>query len=269
MPVLVRPHPARMKEWADVDLSAESDVAVWGGNPIDADAKAGYYNSLYHSAAVVGLNTSAFLEGAIVGRPVFATLLPEHHENQEGTIHFHYLMNVAGGLLQHVSARSAEHVASDERRAHGQRAGLFAQPPVCRSVHPAPRRRRRGNTCVRRGSGTARSATTPACPGSVSVSRCCCAALAPVAALARVRGRCAAGTECARTRDCGQGPCAQERVRRCLAREGRVEGCGAAPERRRAARRQRHKAERAAEWRRTKTMQKLKQRMKKRIGIAS
>jgi hypothetical protein len=37
----------------------------------------------------------------------------------------------------------------------------------------------------------------------------------------------------------------------------------------RLARRQRHKAERAAEWRRTKTMHKLKQRIKKRIGIAS
>ena len=99
-PILVRPHPARLKEWADVDLSAERAVAVWGCNPVDSDAKTEYFDSLSHSAAIVGLNTSAFLEGSIVGRPAFATLLPEHHENQEGTLHFHYLMNVGGGLLQ-------------------------------------------------------------------------------------------------------------------------------------------------------------------------
>jgi hypothetical protein len=37
----------------------------------------------------------------------------------------------------------------------------------------------------------------------------------------------------------------------------------------RLAQRRRHKAQRAAEWRRTKTMHKLKQRIKKRIGMAS
>jgi hypothetical protein len=37
----------------------------------------------------------------------------------------------------------------------------------------------------------------------------------------------------------------------------------------RVAQRRRHKAQRAAEWRRTKTMHKLKQRIKKRIGLAS
>jgi hypothetical protein len=37
----------------------------------------------------------------------------------------------------------------------------------------------------------------------------------------------------------------------------------------RLAERQRYKAQRAAEWRRSKTMQKLKHRIKKRIGLAS
>src|SRR5262249_11892394 len=87
------------KEWTDVDLSTAADVALWGRNPVDEDAKAAYFDSLYHGAAIVGLNTSAFLEGAIVGRPIFAPLLPEHRENQEGTIHFHYLLTVGGGLL--------------------------------------------------------------------------------------------------------------------------------------------------------------------------
>ena len=267
MPVLVRPHPARMKEWADVDLSAESDVAVWGGNPIDADAKAGYYNSLYYSAAVVGLNTSAFLEAAIVGRPVFATLLPEHHENQEGTIHFHYLMKVAGGLLN-TSATLSEHfhqmnvVLTDSEqdclrsrrfveafiRPHG--VGVAATPVFAREVERLV------------------SATTPPVrdPLGISVLR---AALAPVAALTRVQ---AAAPLVLSAHE--RAIAARDRAHRNRVRDAwRVKDALKAVEQRqkeeRLARRQRHKAERAAEWRRTKTMHKLKQRIKKRIGIAS
>ena len=64
-PILVRPHPSRMKEWEHIDASAERDVVVWGRNPVDAEARTDYFDSLFHSAAVVGLNTSAFLEAGI------------------------------------------------------------------------------------------------------------------------------------------------------------------------------------------------------------
>lgn len=104
--ILVRPHPSRMKEWEQINLMLHSGVALWGGNPVDTVARADYFDSLYHSSAVVGLNTSAFIEGAIAGRQVFTILLPEYRENQEGTIHFHYLLDVAGGLLH--SSRSIE-----------------------------------------------------------------------------------------------------------------------------------------------------------------
>ena len=46
-----------------------------------------------------GLATSAFLEAAIVGRPVLTFTLPEYRMHQEEMIHFRYLMTVAGGLL--------------------------------------------------------------------------------------------------------------------------------------------------------------------------
>ena len=62
----------------------------------------------YYSAAVVGLNTSAFIEAGIAGRPVLAILPPEFSANQEGTLHFRYL--IEGGLL--TTARSLdEHAA--------------------------------------------------------------------------------------------------------------------------------------------------------------
>ena len=62
------------------------------------EAQADYYDSLAHAAAVVGLNTSAFLEAAILGKPVLTLLAEEFRENQEGTLHFHYLLG-DNGLL--------------------------------------------------------------------------------------------------------------------------------------------------------------------------
>jgi hypothetical protein len=54
---------------------------------------------MYHSAAVVGLITSAFIEAGIVGREVHTVLESEFEDNQLGTVHYHYLTNTAGGLL--------------------------------------------------------------------------------------------------------------------------------------------------------------------------
>jgi hypothetical protein len=105
-PILVRPHPARRREWEGIDLSAFPGVVVWGGNPIDAQSRADYFDSLFHSAVVVGLNTSAFIEAGIVGRPVHTILLPKWHESQLGTVHFKYLMEAGGGLL--IAARTFE-----------------------------------------------------------------------------------------------------------------------------------------------------------------
>jgi hypothetical protein len=97
--VLVRPHPERIKEWATVTLDGYTNVAFHGRNPIDSEAKDDYFDSLYYSHAVVGLVTSAFLEAAIVGRPVLTFTLPQYRMHQEEMIHFRYLTEVDGGLL--------------------------------------------------------------------------------------------------------------------------------------------------------------------------
>ena len=39
-------------------------------NPVDTASRADYFDSIYHAAAVVGINTTAQIESAIVGRPV-------------------------------------------------------------------------------------------------------------------------------------------------------------------------------------------------------
>jgi hypothetical protein len=99
-PILVRPHPSRMREWEGIDVTAFGNVAVRGGSPVDSGFRDDYFDALYHSALVVGLNTSAFIEAGIIGRPVHTILLPEWYENQEGTLHFRYLLDVDGGLLE-------------------------------------------------------------------------------------------------------------------------------------------------------------------------
>jgi len=106
--ILIRPHPSRLKEWQTIDLTGYRDVAFWGAHPVDADAKDDYFDSMYYSAAVVGLTTSAFVEASVVGRPVHSVIVPEiSATNQEGTIHFHYL--IRGGLL-HAARSFEEHV---------------------------------------------------------------------------------------------------------------------------------------------------------------
>ena len=108
--ILVRPHPERMEEWEGVSLERFENVALWGRNPVSPQAQDDYFDSLYHSHAVIGLVTSAFLEAAIVGRPVYTPLLPEFEMYQEGVQHFRYLMEVEGGLLK-VSRTFENHLA--------------------------------------------------------------------------------------------------------------------------------------------------------------
>jgi hypothetical protein len=112
--VLVRPHPQNARQWEGVDLAAEfPDSAFWpktGVNPIGGQARADYFDSMYHAEAVVGVNTSAMIESGIVGRPVYTIDAQEFASTQEGTLHFQHLKNVEGGLL-HLAADLDEHVS--------------------------------------------------------------------------------------------------------------------------------------------------------------
>ena len=57
-----------------------TNVALWprgGANPIDRATKDDYFDSMYHSVAAVGINTSAQIESGIVGRPVFSVRVPD------------------------------------------------------------------------------------------------------------------------------------------------------------------------------------------------
>jgi hypothetical protein len=107
--VLVRPHPAHKEQWTDDALAGLPGVALWGEKG-EMNADQGLYDSLYHAAAIAGLNTSAMIEAAIVGRAVFIVSAPEFAGGQAETMHFSYLLAEHGGPA--VAAESLpEHVA--------------------------------------------------------------------------------------------------------------------------------------------------------------
>jgi hypothetical protein len=125
--VLVRPHPQnpiRGGGSSTLQLGALDSVSLYppaGADPTDLEAREDYFDSIYHSSAVVGVNTSAFLEAAIVGRAVFTALAGSVAETQRGLPHFHHLLTAGGGLLN--TAENYEQHSASLRRA------LAAPPP--------------------------------------------------------------------------------------------------------------------------------------------
>jgi hypothetical protein len=118
--VLIRPHPERVREWERFDRTGLGPLVIAGQYPVTTSAKADYFDALAHSAAVIGLVTSAFLEAAIAGRPVLTIVPEEFRLHQEGMLHFRYLLDVGGGLLD-VSRDLEEHVRHLERILAGDR----------------------------------------------------------------------------------------------------------------------------------------------------
>ncbi len=136
--VLIRPHPSRAKEWEGIDWARLGRTALWGGNPIDEQSRADYFDSLHYSSAVVGLNTSAFIEAGVVGRPVMAIMPEAFRANQEGTLHFRYLQTVGGGLLT-TSRTLEEHVLQLSEMLAGPPAEVIARQQRFVSAFVRPR----------------------------------------------------------------------------------------------------------------------------------
>jgi hypothetical protein len=130
--VIVRPYPSHASQWSGVDLSTLGSVAIWpraGDMPLFDDANARYYDSIYHSAGVVGINTTGLIEAGIIGRQSFTMLAPEFSATQGGTIHFEHLtapgfLRAAGSFQQHHEQLAAE-LAHPSTRA--SMAGFIAQ----------------------------------------------------------------------------------------------------------------------------------------------
>lgn len=149
--IVVRPHPTGIKEWhatdrtivrwprtvKDVKASASRPFADTGTvvlSSVMRNADQVLYDTLAHGAAVVGLNTSAEIEAAIVGRPVF-TVLDSGAEGQRGTLHFHYLLQSEGGHVE-TAPNLAEHLAQVSGALAGRRDPRVIPAFVQRFVRP-------------------------------------------------------------------------------------------------------------------------------------
>ncbi len=111
--ILIRPHPQNAACWQKASLAHLGNIAVYpqrGANAVGSDAKSDYYDSMFHCALVVGINTSGMIEAAILGKSVYTVLFDESAETQEGTLHFRHLTSVGGGLL-HIARDLPEHAA--------------------------------------------------------------------------------------------------------------------------------------------------------------
>ena len=84
------------------------------------------YDSLYHCAAVAGLNTSAMIEAGILGKAVHTIETTEFAGGQEQTLHFHYLLARNGGLVE-VAQRSRRSIADSWRQSLADPAGGAAR----------------------------------------------------------------------------------------------------------------------------------------------
>ncbi len=136
--ILVRPHPDIALPPGEVPLKrhqwpAAPDVDAQAGRLFD-DPRAvvlrtsykdllGLHESIFHSAAVIGLNTTAELEAGIVGRPVFS-IQPDDDQGQRATLHFHYLTREQGGFVS-VASTMPQHLA-------------HLEPAVAEGFDPAP-----------------------------------------------------------------------------------------------------------------------------------
>jgi hypothetical protein len=132
--IVVRPHPnpAAVHQWRRVDLGRFGNAVVWprgGSRPVSEEARAEFFDSLFHSDAVVGINTTSMIEAAIVGKSVLTVLTPEFA--QESTLHFHHLLAENGGFL-HVASSVEEHAGQlarvlEEDAAGAQRRRSFVE----------------------------------------------------------------------------------------------------------------------------------------------
>jgi hypothetical protein len=110
--VLIRPHPFNVEGWQTTDFSDLGPVAVFPNarfTPSADSARTSFFDSLYYASAIVGVNTSAMVEAAILGKPVLSLMTGEFAATQQGTLHFHYLLPENGGFL-HVANTLDDHV---------------------------------------------------------------------------------------------------------------------------------------------------------------
>lgn len=91
--VLVRPHPTSRVVLETLRANPRPNLVVFpasGEIPDTEEKREKYHNTIFHSLAVVGVNTTAFIEASALDKPCITLRTPEFRETQELS-HFHHL----------------------------------------------------------------------------------------------------------------------------------------------------------------------------------
>lgn len=123
--LVVRPHPVNSEPWEGY---AHPGVVVYpkhGDQADSPDSWQEYYNQLSGASCFIGLNTTAFLEAAIVDRPCLTIVADEFHAVQGWTGHFRHLLEadfleVSRNVME-VAARVAQVLDGVDEKAEGRR----------------------------------------------------------------------------------------------------------------------------------------------------
>ena len=118
--VIVRPHPSNLAPWREAALGDPGLVVHptgYSGIPMSDEEIETFRDSLLASNAVIGINTTAMIEAAILDRPVLTVRDSEFVHSQQQTLHFSHLPTQQGGCVL-VAETLADHVRQLETVLH-------------------------------------------------------------------------------------------------------------------------------------------------------
>lgn len=90
--IILRPHPQNFRVYEALDM--RGITVIPRGEPFHGkrEGQSVFYNSLHHSIAVIGINTSAMLDAVIMGKPVIALYRDSYADIQVEMHHFKSLL---------------------------------------------------------------------------------------------------------------------------------------------------------------------------------
>lgn len=114
--IVVRPHPSNTAAWCHVAVGPDVRVhpREYSGIPLSDNEVEEFRRSMLACSAVVGVNTTAMIEAAILARPVLSVRAPEFVHSQQETLHFSHLAADRGGCAQ-VAVDLPEHIEQLQR----------------------------------------------------------------------------------------------------------------------------------------------------------
>jgi hypothetical protein len=124
--LLIRPHPYHSEIWRGFEAG---NVRIWPNGsdmPVSAQSRLDFFHSMFFCDGVVGINTSAMLEAAILDKPCVTIMSSHGHGDVTGVGHFHHLMDanflyVAHGFYEASDRLQLILMGRDEKAEHRKR----------------------------------------------------------------------------------------------------------------------------------------------------